>query len=108
VDDAQSRQGERQHPLGVDAVSEESGEEFMHLLFVDGLSTRFSGNINDPTAQTTWTDTPFQTCLLYEGMPQLPPWSPPQSRAGNAGPRRLVPHRCAHERQWAHVSYPTV
>ncbi|PTL76476.1 hypothetical protein [Vitiosangium sp. GDMCC 1.1324] len=43
----------------------------MHLLFVDGLSTHFSGNIHAPTAQTTWPDTRFLACLLYEGMPQM-------------------------------------
>ncbi|HZH15047.1 MAG TPA: hypothetical protein VE057_11895 [Archangium sp.] len=42
----------------------------MHLLFVDGLSTHFSSNIHDPTAQTTSPDTRFLACLLYEGMPQ--------------------------------------
>ena len=55
------------------ALVAESLDEFMHLLFVDDLNTHFSGNIHDPTAQTTWSDTRFLACLLYEGMPQV--WS---------------------------------
>ena len=62
--DAQSGQRERQDPLGVEAVSEETSEKFKNLLLVDDWSAHFSSNINDPTARTNQTTKPLPAWFI--------------------------------------------
>ncbi|HEX8824903.1 MAG TPA: hypothetical protein VF794_33615 [Archangium sp.] len=63
MDDAQSGQEEREHPLGVEVFREKAGEEFMDLLLVDCWSTHFFSNVHDPTAPTKQPANPFLACF---------------------------------------------